>query len=244
VSTHTSDFDPDEQPFPELDERLLTSLITLSRAMRVADGDLSETLLAILALACRMVPGAEGAGLNLIVRDKFQPQAVLGDEPHALDMFQQSTGAGPCIDASRDQTIIEIVDTRAEERWPGFGPRAYELGVLSMFCVPLWVDDVRLGSLSLYGMKPSAFDQQTRNVAELLATHGALALSDAQRAAHLRRALINRDTIGQAKGILMERHRITPDEAFAQLAQASQKLNRKLAEVAESVTLTGEVPQR
>jgi GAF domain-containing protein len=235
---------PEPQPFPELDDRLLTSLITLRRAMHVSDGDLRQTLVAILALACRIVPGAEGAGLNLIVHNKFEPQAVLGDEPHELDAFQQSSGAGPCIEASRDQTIIEIADTRVEERWPGFGPRAVELGVLSMFCVPLWVDDKRLGSLSLYGMKPSAFGQQTRNVAELLATHAALALSEAQRAAHLRQALVNRDTIGQAKGILMERHRITGDQAFTLLVQASQRLNRKLAEIAESVTLTGEIPSR
>ena len=200
--------------------------------------------MAILALACRMVPGAEGAGVNLIVRNKFEPQAVLGAEPQELDLLQQRTGSGPCVDATRDQTIIEIDDTRSDGRWPEFGPRAVELGVLSMFCVPLWVDDLRLGSLSLYGMKPSAFDQQTRNVAELLATHAALALSDAQRAAHLRRALINRDTIGQAKGILMERHRITADQAFALLTQASQTLNRKVADIAESVTMTGELPQR
>jgi AmiR/NasT family two-component response regulator len=32
----------------------------------------------------------------------------------------------------------------------------------------------------------------------------------------------SRDVIGQAKGILMERHRITPAAAFAVLVQASQ----------------------
>ncbi|MBV8385259.1 MAG: ANTAR domain-containing protein, partial [Acidimicrobiia bacterium] len=31
---------------------------------------------------------------------------------------------------------------------------------------------------------------------------------------HLRRALVSRDVIGQAKGIIMERFKVTADEAF------------------------------
>ena len=42
-------------------------------------------------------------------------------------------------------------------------------------------------------------------------------------------ALETRDVIGQAKGILMERFRITADEAFDQLREASQQTNRKLS---------------
>ena len=38
----------------------------------------------------------------------------------------------------------------------------------------------------------------------------------------LRRARMTRDVIGQAKGILMERFRITPDDAFDVLRHASQ----------------------
>jgi AmiR/NasT family two-component response regulator len=48
----------------------------------------------------------------------------------------------------------------------------------------------------------------------------------------MRAAVVNRDLIGQAKGILMERHRITADTAFALLAEASQHRNVKLTEVA------------
>jgi AmiR/NasT family two-component response regulator len=47
--------------------------------------------------------------------------------------------------------------------------------------------------------------------------------------------------IGQAKGILMERQRITADMAFARLAQISQAENIKLAEVARHLVETGEL---
>jgi AmiR/NasT family two-component response regulator len=45
--------------------------------------------------------------------------------------------------------------------------------------------------------------------------------------------------IGQAKGILMERYKMTAPMAFALLAKTSQDTNRKLHEVAESLAPTG-----
>ena len=80
-----------------------------------------------------------------------------------------------------------------------------------MVCVPLWVDELRLGTLSLYGEKPDAFAPQHRQLTDLYATHAAIALADAQRTARLHEAMDNRDVIGQAKGILIERLKLTPD---------------------------------
>lgn len=50
--------------------------------------------------------------------------------------------------------------------------------------------------------------------------------------ANLHHALKSRDTIGMAKGILMIRERCSPDVAFDILRRASQRENRKLAEIA------------
>ena len=60
----------------------------------------------------------------------------------------------------------------------------------------------------------------------------------------LKQALLSRDVIGQAKGILMERLRVGPDEAFDHLRVLSQNQNRKLVEVARQLTETGEWPPR
>lgn len=53
---------------------------------------------------------------------------------------------------------------------------------------------------------------------------------------------VNADLIGQAKGVLMERHKITADRAFRLLARASQNINRRLADIAFSVTSSGQEP--
>ena len=226
----------------DLDEAGWSSLEQLSRALRVGELDLPATLVAVLKAAVALVDAAESAGLNLFVKGKFTPQAVLGDAVPALDELQQRTGIGPCIDASREQTTIEITDTRSDDRWPGFAAKAVELGVLSMLCVPLWVDDRRLGSLSLFAPIPDAFGDVAKSVAGLYATHAALALADANRTEQLRRVAANRDVIGQAKGILMARRGLPADDAFAVLVATSQKLNRKVVEIAEVVAATGELP--
>ena len=59
----------------------------------------------------------------------------------------------------------------------------------------------------------------------------------------LQQALLSRDVIGQAKGILMERLKITPEDAFDVLRHASQHLNVKLRELAREITETGELPK-
>ncbi len=218
------------------------ALEVIGRSVHSKVGDLQSTLEAVVRTAVETVTGARDAGLNLFVHGKFMPQAVFGVAPPELDQLQKELGDGPCIAASRDQTVVHLRDVSADARWPGFAALADTLGVRSMLCVPLWVDDSRLGSLSLYADVPDAFGEHEARVAALLATHGAIVIADARRVENLRVALESRDVIGQAKGILMERHRITPEQAFQLLVAASQNANKKLAQIAEEFTSTGALP--
>ena len=59
----------------------------------------------------------------------------------------------------------------------------------------------------------------------------------------LQRALASRDSIGQAKGILMERYKISAEAAFAVLERESSRSNRKLVDVVECLLFSGEPGQ-
>ena len=223
----------------EIDARTWSTLHHLGRALHVKEADLAATLEAIVATAVESVSGCDYAGVNLLERGRFIPQAVAGEPPLALDALQQETRRGPCIDCSRDQGVVAVDDMATDSRWPEFTRLAESLGVASMLCLPLWVDDTSLGSVSLYSVRSRAFSGPQERLAGLLATHAALALADARRVQQLRQALANRDVIGQAKGILMEREKITAEAAFATLAQLSQHQNRKLLAVATELAQTG-----
>jgi GAF domain-containing protein len=215
---------------------------TLARALHVEDARLEPTLNAITAHAAAAHPAAKDAGLILLIGGKLIPQATTGRAPQLLDIKQQETGRGPCIDAARDQTLICVNDLQRDPRWPEFSAKARACGVSSMLCAPLWINERTLGTLSLYAPQSAAFGEHDKRIIELFATLAALALAEAQRTDHLRAALLNRDVIGQAKGILMACFDIDADAAFSTLKRVSQDQNKKLHEIAREVAETRELP--
>jgi hypothetical protein len=105
------------------------------------------------------------------------------------------------------------------------------------------------GALNLYARYPRAFGVIDRGRGLLLASLAGLAFTTAlaheeeeRKATQLHAALATREMIGQAQGILMERERVSSDQAFDILRRASQHLNLKLRAVAQSLVDTGERP--
>jgi GAF domain-containing protein len=234
--------DSDQEHLMEVTGPSARSLDILARALHVKNAELQPTLEAIVSTAVTMLSPALYAGLTVFSRGEFTPRASTGEAPLLLDRLQQELGDGPCINAAKHQSIFRIEDTGRDERWPEFSMEAARLNVRSMLCVPLWIDERSLGALSLYADQVAAFTDLHERVTILLATFAALALAEAQRANQLHDALDNRDVIGQAKGILMERHGITADAAFGVLSRMSQAENIKLAEIARHLAETAKLP--
>jgi GAF domain-containing protein len=232
----------DQQNLMEVTGRSAESLEILARALHVKNAELEPTLEAIASTAVTMLSPARYAALTVLSRGELIPRASTGEPPLLLDRLQQKLGDGPCIHAAKYQSVFRIDDTGEDDRWPEFCAEAARLEVRSMLCVPLWIDERGLGALSLFADRAAAFSDLHERVAVLLAAFAALALAEAQRAGQMHDALGNRDIIGQAKGVLMERHRITADAAFGVLSRVSQAENRKLAEVARRFVETGELP--
>ena len=106
-----------------------------------------------------------------------------------------------------------------------------------------------IGALNVYGTDDTPFDEATQELATAFASYAAVAVanagvyaSTATLAANLQRALDSRAVIDQAKGILMERHKVTADQAFQLLAQASMAANTKVRTIAEQLVHTGTFP--
>ena len=121
----------------------------------------------------------------------------------------------------------------ADTRWPRFAAAAEAHGVRSMLGYRPFTSGRTLGALDLYSSGPNAFDADSEVVGELFAAHAAIALIGSTQQAQWRRALSSRDTVGMAKGILMQRERITDGKAFNLLASTSQKANIKVHHLAE-----------
>jgi GAF domain-containing protein len=212
----------------------------LVHTMRIPAGDPSEVVARICDEAARIVPDARHVGV-IVVRPGRGLQTIFatGPVPRRLDKLQLHKDTGPCLTAARKQIVVRMHDIPGDTRWAEFRDAAASCGIASMLCVPMFVDDHLLGTLSFYGEQPGVFREGAEPVARMLASLSAIALADDQKRERMERALANRDLIGQAKGILMARHGIRADEAFALLRARSQDTNDKLVAVAQRVVETG-----
>ncbi|HEY0506506.1 MAG TPA: GAF and ANTAR domain-containing protein [Blastococcus sp.] len=215
----------------------------LARQLQEEHGDVEATLAAITASAVGTIPGADECGISYVTgRTKVEARAATSDLPRAVDELQSRLGQGPCLDAVWERTIVAMDDAATEQRWPKFAREAARLGVGSMLSFQLFVVGDQLGALNLYSRSAGGFDHESQEVGWLFATHAAVALAGAEHEANLLAGMAHRDVIGQAKGILMERFKLTADQAFGLLTRTSSHTNRKLRDIAENLSATGQLP--
>ncbi|MGY1650693.1 ANTAR domain-containing protein [Geodermatophilus sp. SYSU D01119] len=223
-------------PRPRTD--LTAWLLPATRRWHAAE-DLDAAVHAVLDDLVTLLPPTASASVTLLGPGR-RPVAPAGARPAtALDAAQVTSGEGP-LAAALGGTPSGSADLPRDLRWPALALTAAGLEVRTATCLPLEAGHGVLGVLSVYvtGSGPCA-DRAALTVA---AGHAALALDSVRRAAHLAVALESRDVIGQAKGVLMERYRVTADTAFGILVRASQDTHRKVREVARIVTETGVAP--
>jgi GAF domain-containing protein len=214
-----------------------------------ADREPSEVLSEITGIARRAMPPVKAASITLIRGDKPFTAAYDGQMALDADEMQYERGYGPCMDAGRAGQMFLVDDMRSEQRWPDYARNVAAHGVLSSLSVPLPFQSATIGALNIYASQPKVFDDGDIELAQEVAAWIAVAVGNAQAAARtsddltqLRTMMLSRALIEQAKGIFMERHKITEDEAFTILTHASQRSNTKLRDVAAEVVRTGALP--
>ncbi len=222
----------------------------LERLGRLSLRELSmESLLQQVAELSNMVmPGNPETSVTLLVRDKPTTVVSTGQLATDLDEGQYERGHGPCLHAARTGEVTEIADTRTETRWPDYTLRAAERGSLSSLSIPLTIneDEQVSGALNIYAREPNVFDEDARAAGTGFAPYASIAVGNMHAyesartmADNLQVVLETRAVIDQAKGILMERHKLTADQAFQALSRASMNSNRKVRDIADELVHSG-----
>lgn len=208
-------------------------------------GTTGGALTQIVELALTTLDSAEHAGVTLVQGEGFLTVAASDDLPELVDRAQYELAEGPCVDAAVNDRVFRGEDLAHDGRWPRFAPRAAGLGIRSMLAVPLFEDERRNGALNLYASAPDVFTEDDEAVAVIFAAQASLALARAREHdanVQLVEALDHSRVISTAVGILMGSKGLTNDQAMAMLRAASQRLNRKVSDLAETVAYTGELP--
>ena len=214
---------------PDLASALARAARTISR-----ETSLDETLRVIAETASSEVPGIDHAGISIIRRDgRVETRAATDQIVWDLDRIQFELGEGPCVSAMRDAPVVAVPHARHDQRWPAYMPQAVASGLQAQLAVRLFLDDEgTMGALNLYSTSSETLDNDAEDIADLFATHAAIALEKAREVDQLHEALASRKVIGQAIGIVMERYALDENRAFAFLLRASSHSNVKLRDVA------------
>ena len=195
----------------------------------------SDTVIAELAEhAAVEISGAEYAGVTVTRNAKqIDTPAATHKWPLLLDEIQQLHREGPCLTAAWEEKTIHVADLEADDRFPLYRRDVLEqTPIRSVMAFQLFIAGETMGALNVYAEQPHAFGQESRAIGLIFAAHSSVAWNSARRDEQFKRALASRDTIGQAKGMIMERYGVDAVQAFELLRKLSQDSNVPLVQVA------------
>lgn len=201
-----------------------------------ASGDPVETASQVVTFAAAETEVSH-VGLQMFRGKEIVTVAATTDLPASVAALAFN---GPFHDESWRRHVS--VDLQWDERWPDWTRAAARLGPVMVTMVELTDAGRRVGVLSFLGEAGQNFSDDDLAFAHVFGRHAALAIQAADQRAHLEVALDGRKLIGQAQGILMERHDLTDAQAFALLRRLSQNHNIKLREIAASLVRTRTLP--
>ena len=203
---------------------------------------LAGTVERILALS-EQTFGCDTAGFLLCSGDQqIIPFAADHRDAARADILQVDLRQGPGFQAIARRQPVIVPELRFDSRWRFWAPLAADLGFRSVLSLSLTDGDTS-GALTLYSRRPSRFESADLALAQTFAEHASIAVAIAAEREQLLRALQTRAILGQAQGLLMERHHITADQALTALRRYSSHTGQQLQLVARRVIDGRKFPQ-
>ena len=208
----------------------LTGLHESLARVVLRDRELVDVLGEITEIGRQTLPGAEAASVTLITGDEADTAAFRGRMAIDAEQLQYEQGHGPCLDAGRAGLVFVVRRhahraTVARLRRAGRRARRAQLAV-----GPAALPGVDHRGAEPLRHRAGAFDEDDVARGEEVASFLAVAVANAQHSSRTAEEAAAcgapwrpRATIEQAKGILMERHKVTAELAFTALTRASQR---------------------
>jgi GAF domain-containing protein len=222
--------------------RVSAAFVKIAQTL-VDDYDVLD-LLHTLVEECVDLLDATAAGLMLAGPDSFlQVMASTSEESHLVEILQQETGAGPCVDCyitGIPVTIRDIAGT--EDRWPEFKDLAAAQGYRSVHAFPMRVRGKTIGAMNLFRTQTGEMSKEDIAVGQALADVSTISILQERTIREaatvndqLQRALNSRVLVEQAKGMIAYMSDVDINEAFRLLRSHARSHNASLRDTAEAV---------
>ncbi len=200
----------------------------------VSLGSAESSLQALIGMMIETGPWTAGSICLLNPGGSLESVAHLDARARECDLLQAVFNEGPAFDAVRHQQVQTSFELADESRWPSWSPAAAALGIQGVLAQRLFTKTT-LGTVQLYSAHPGRVDTAALRAARVIGAHASVVIASIITERHLKHAMLSRTVIGQAQGILMQRHGWTADRAFELLRRRSQRTNIKLIVLARHI---------
>jgi len=213
----------------------------------VEDDDVAGTVGRFTRRIVATVPGCDQAAITVLGESGAETVAGF-DNPDGNGLSKRLLASdSPLTEVLRHLEPRHLPDATTDQRWPAFSSEMVTAGYRSCLMLPLPTRKAPAAALSLFSAQPGQFGETSYDVVLLFALHAGAVFDNAQLFHDSRKlidqlssALLTRQSIGRAQGILMHRYGNTIDDSMKQLKRASQNSNTKLREVAAAVVAAHE----
>lgn len=222
-----------------IDEMLLESVTG-----QLAKRDLqSFGLLRALSEVTEAMPhlfDVDGAGILLADEDNVLRHFASTDaSAKALEMLQESTGRGPCVESLVENAVVATSDVLADPRWTDIGQTLADKGVRSILGAPIHLVGAPLGTLNVYRRIVHDWDDSDKKaliafgrLVERLITVSLVSERNEIIVTQLQEALRARVEIERAIGIVMALEQLDAVEAFERVRRVARSSRRPVREIA------------
>jgi GAF domain-containing protein len=184
-----------------------------------------------------------GTGLMFIDEAEALRYVAASDEPgRILEVAQEETGVGPCIDSLIHDTVVIAPDLANDSRYAAMAPIVTAHGVRAVIGVPVHVGGSAIGSLNAYANEPHDWTEadvdalaRFAQIIEMILASAILSRRHSSMIEQLEFALQNRVVIERAVGVIMGRDGVGPVDAFNELRTTARSQRRKVASVAQEL---------
>ncbi|MGX1880715.1 ANTAR domain-containing response regulator [Streptomyces sp. NPDC055287] len=191
--------------------------------------------------SARCAPASCGAVATIAGGGSERRATATHPDLAALASVQLAVDDGPIPAALDRGAPVDAEDLLNEERWPAYRALALDSGVRASVTIPFRRTGIEV-TVSLYSFRPGSLERAAYGPVGVLGEQVTAGLVRDRRyrealaeVDQLETALRSRAAIDQASGIVMHVLRCDSAEAFAVLRQMSQRSNRRLSDVAETV---------
>ncbi len=218
-------------------------LYEVSRAV-VSGRYLEEILLLVVELTARLT-GSKICSMMILDEEK---QELLIKATQSLSEHYRTkppirVGESVSGRAVLYKKPIMILDVTKESDYK-YPEIARAEGLKSLLSVPMMIKDQVIGVLNCYTVEEHEFTEEEIQILMGVANQAALAIENTKLLAEKVAAIENletRKTVERAKGILMNRHKISEADAYRKIQKQSMEKRRSLKEIAEAVIIFEEI---